>query len=206
MNILGVGDVTHDASTCLAQDGHIISAIEGERLTRLKHNLNLLPDNYTIEKQGNYVNNILTYWMQHTREQQHKQTIDYCLQAAALSWEEIDLFVVSSLFDQAAFANTKHVQTIEHHVAHCASTFYPSPFEEAAVLSIDGYGKAVNDQAICVMFAHGNKQQLDVLDSVTGYHDLTYQENQNEIKGPHIVNLPKVRQFKTGINLLFCSK
>ena len=60
MNILGLGDVTHDASVCLMKNESLIAAIELERLTRVKHNFYRDPQFYNIKEEGQHFFELLS--------------------------------------------------------------------------------------------------------------------------------------------------
>src|SRR6185503_1498281 len=67
----------------------------------------------------------------------------------------------------AGIASPNAVRFVEHHRAHLASAFFPSPFEEAAVISIDGFGDFSS-----VMWGIGKQNQIKVLGSVSFPHSL----------------------------------
>lgn len=124
--VLGVG-LSHNGSACLLKDGEIAVAIEKERLTKVKND------------GGN-----------------DSFAIAYCLNAAGIGWDDIALVVQNANFGSFAYGNgwyrgkrsipeDKPVVTISHHLAHASSAFYLSPFDEAAVLVVDGCGNAFED-------------------------------------------------------------
>jgi len=122
--ILGTG-VSHDSSTCLMKDGRILVAIEKERLTRKKHD------------GGN-----------------DAAAIAYCLEAAGIRHADLALVVQNANFGTPApgwldgprpLAGEVPVVTISHHLAHAWGAFATSPFDEAAVLVIDGCGSSFDD-------------------------------------------------------------
>lgn len=121
--VLGTG-LSHDGSTCLLKDGKLVVAIEKERLTRLKHD------------GGN-----------------DSLSVQYCLNAEGISLEDIDLIVQCANFEKEEikkhsykgtrfFAENCNIPfvTISHHLAHAYSAVGTSPFEECAVVVIDGCG------------------------------------------------------------------
>lgn len=122
--ILGTG-VSHDSSTCLMKDGRIVVAIEKERLTRKKHD------------GGN-----------------DSAAIAYCLEAAGIGYADLTLVVQNANFGTPLpdwldgprpLAGDVPVVTISHHLAHAWSAFGTSPFDEAAILVIDGCGSSFDD-------------------------------------------------------------
>jgi carbamoyltransferase len=126
--VLGTG-LSHDGSSCLLKDGQIIVAIEKERLTRSKHD----GANDTL-------------------------TVQYCLDAAGITIEDISLVVQSTLFDKKAIEKDYYIGkrlfntnspipfvTISHHLAHAYSAIGTCPFNECTVMVIDGSGGFLND-------------------------------------------------------------
>lgn len=119
--VLGTG-LSHNGSACLLKDGKIVVAIEKERITRRKH------DGFN-----------------------DTDAINYCLEAEGIGWDDIDLVVQNAVFSNFEEGNDwyfgprvipDHVRvvTIPHHVAHAYCAFGMSPFDECAVLVIDGEG------------------------------------------------------------------
>jgi carbamoyltransferase len=198
---LGIGDVTHDPSVCLMKDNQISVAIELERLTRIKHNLKLDPAHYSILEQGNHVQNILKKRTVKFREEQFYTAIQYCLEYAGIRFNEISEIVTSTLYEKPVF--TDNSTFLEHHHAHSASTFYPSSFDEAAILTVDGYGFLEKDGfAKSVMFAHGKNNTIDILDNIFGYHDYSKEELDQEAHGSHIVFANSLGAFYQNISIL----
>ncbi|MDF1655505.1 MAG: carbamoyltransferase C-terminal domain-containing protein [Coxiellaceae bacterium] len=200
MYILGIGDVTHDASVCLTKDGEVIAAIEGERLTRQKHGMCPDPRQYSIEHQGAHIQSILDDHRLAARQSAQKQLINYCLEKAGITPDDINYTVSSSLHEDPTFQYD--ATFIHHHVAHASSAFFPSPFEKAAVLVVDGYGSMSEGESECVLYAAGAGKSLTVLDAVKGQHMLTKEELQQGIKPPHMVFSNSIGVFYQNMSLL----
>ncbi|MDI4238018.1 carbamoyltransferase C-terminal domain-containing protein [Bradyrhizobium sp. Arg237L] len=143
--VLGLNTYDHDVSACLLRDGAIAFAIAKERITREKHASGF-----------------------------HKEAIDYCLKAEGITLDDVDL-VVSNCYilpvpeleerliyqDMAGFLPyperqeaSKHplfrstsgkVRSVSHHLAHAYSAFAVSPFDEGAVMVVDGVGNYQSD-------------------------------------------------------------
>jgi carbamoyltransferase len=124
--VLGTG-LSHDGSACLLKDGQVCVAIEKERVTRKKHD------------GGN-----------------DSAAIQYLLDAENIKFSDIGLVVQNTYSGMLAFAdrwwegprlfeNDVPVVTVSHHLAHAYSAFGTSPFEEAAILVIDGCGNSFDD-------------------------------------------------------------
>src|SRR3954453_21314474 len=138
--VLGLNVYDHDVSACLLRDGVIAFAIAKERLTREKHATGF-----------------------------YKEVVDYCLEAEGISLDDVDLVVrncyimpVAEMEERLTYqdmpgflapperqeaerhpyfrSNSDKVVTISHHLAHAYSAFAASPFEEGAVMIVDGVG------------------------------------------------------------------
>ncbi|MDF1797411.1 MAG: carbamoyltransferase C-terminal domain-containing protein [Coxiellaceae bacterium] len=200
MYILGIGDVTHDASVCLTKNGEVIAAIEGERLSRNKHGMCPNPNRYSIEQQGAHIKSILDSHDMAARESTQQQLINYCLEKADITHNEISYIINSSLHSSPTFQH--HAAFIHHHVAHAASAFFPSPFEKAAVLVIDGYGSMSEGESDCILYGIGSNTSLTTLDTVKGKHTLSADEIQRGIQPPHMVFSNSIGVFYQNMSLL----
>jgi carbamoyltransferase len=140
--VLGLGYSTHDSSACLMRDGEIVVAIAKERITRFKHD-------------GGFSRSRL-YHKDGSSPWDLSPCIDYCLDAAGIGLDDVDLFVENHLmnarFDEfhrnevARFARPYPVERttmISHHLAHAYSTYYASGFDNALVMVVDGEGNSL---------------------------------------------------------------
>ncbi len=186
MYTLGIGDVTHDTSVCLMRDNEILVAIELERLTKIKHNLQLDSNLFSIIEQGKNVHDILKKWTVAYRENQFNSAIDYCLDYADISPKDIAMMVVSTLYNDPVYQEKSIF--IDHHLAHSASTYYPSHFENAAILVMDAYGYLNKSKtSISTLFAQGDNNTINILDKIVGHHDHTIAELQQGARESHMV-------------------
>lgn len=151
MYILGISCFYHDSAACLVRDGDIVAAVQEERFTRKKHDPRF-PQNaikWSLEEEGItaqdvdavvfYDKPILTF---------ERLLMSYLTVApkGLRSWlEAMPLWLGQKLFIpkiiQRETGYKGDVLFTEHHEAHAASAFYPSPFNEAAILTIDGVGE-----------------------------------------------------------------
>jgi carbamoyltransferase len=135
--ILGL-NFGHDGSVCLVKNGKLISAIASERITRKKKDVSF-----------------------------NDEVIDYVLEASSTSLNDVDC-VATNDFKQQVFGNDflvdsliikgKEFKTyiIPHHLAHCASAYYTSPFKNAYCFSMDcSMGKVEANSLIA--YGNGNK-------------------------------------------------
>jgi carbamoyltransferase len=128
--VLGVNR-TQDASICLMQGARVICAIQKERLTRHKHHWGKIDDFRKV-----YVPRITDL----------AAPIDALVEcySSDLEMEKLDAYE-QELGETLMFSPGCRRARISHHVAHLYSVFHPSPFEEAAVMIIDGQGSPVSE-------------------------------------------------------------
>lgn len=149
MKVLGIGGSSHDFSATLLENGKIITAIEDERICRIKHgdkNWHSTPT---------------------------KSSVEYCLQANNVGISEIShIFCNNDLELSRDYLPEHIVKHIPHHLAHASSAFYPSHFNEASILVIDGHGGPVsttsdnfNLETISMGAGHGEKIELSCFQS-----------------------------------------
>ena len=153
MNILGISGLYHDSAAALVSDGDIVAAAQEERFSRKKHDcafpVNAI--NYCLAE-GNidktqvdlvvfydnplltldrYLNNILCAG-------DDSETLierNYDMMFSVRFW-------IHKTVDQVLGVNSnRRFMVCEHHMSHAASAFYPSPFEKAVVITIDGVGE-----------------------------------------------------------------
>jgi len=154
--ILGFDCYGHDSTAALLRDGELVAMVEEERFVRKKHTMEF-PDNairYCLDEAGitiDDVDHIAYYW-------------DPSLHVADQLWHIVrylprSLALVRSRFDRnflpmmrleatlqkelglSEHSKARRIHRVEHHAAHAASAFLLSPFEEAAILSIDAVGE-----------------------------------------------------------------
>jgi len=175
MYILGIGDHIHDPSVCLMKDGKILAAIEYERLSRIKHGIEIDQRYYKIETIGAYFSSLKKDLTVSVREGRHLECIQYCLDiVGGIDFNDISMMVVASLFKDRVFRYRS--VAIDHHIAHAASAFFPSPFSEAAILTMDGYGNSCEGNSESTMYAVGEGNRINKLDSIVGSADIKQEE------------------------------
>ncbi len=155
MNILGVSALYHDSGACLVQDGNIVAAAQEERFTRKKHDAGI-PTNamaYCLQ-QGNVRNGDLDMVMFYDKPITKFTRLLTTYSEVAPTGLGVFLKAVPAWLKDKAWVGMKiekalremgvkpkKVEFAEHHVSHAASAFYPSPFQEAAVITVDGVGE-----------------------------------------------------------------
>ena len=182
MYILGIGDVYHDVSICLMKDGKILGVTERERINRIKRGMSFSETHYNIQEHFKGHAKILTKLKLENREKYLYHLIEYCLEPFQLTLRDIPVIVTSSLFDRPVFQYRSVL--LNHYIAHAASTFYPSNFEEAAILIADGNGnRSKNGELETMMFAVGKGDRIDVLRLITGTTVITEDEKKTRYSG-----------------------
>lgn len=180
MYILGINAYHGDSSACLLKDGKIINAIEEERIRRIKHWAGFPSEaiKFCLSDAGITIKDVDYITIGRNPSAHLKKKIFSSLKKL-INYKFIkdrvaNIKKVTSLKSEIAKglgvnendirAEIKH---IEHHRSHLASAFFSSPFNEAAILSVDGFGDFSS-----TMIATGKGNKIDVIDSVTYPHSL----------------------------------
>src|SRR5207302_2217374 len=154
MHILGISCYYHDAAAALLREGQLVAAAEEERFSRIKHDYSFprkairfcleaggirgsdLDYVVFVEKPFRKLDRILMTVLQ-TYPQSWK-----AFRESMITWMIDKLWVGSTIESELGVPKEK-VMFCEHHLSHAASTFLCSPFEEAAILTVDGVGEWV---------------------------------------------------------------
>jgi len=152
-SILGISAYYHDAAAALVVDGDIVAAVQEERFTRRKHDPSF-PSRavaYCVEEAGltpKDLDHVVFY-------DKPLLTFDRLLETyvsfaphgfrsfvrSMPLWLSEKLHLPREIRRQLGGGYTKRVSFVEHHESHAASAFFPSPFDEAAILTFDGAGE-----------------------------------------------------------------
>src|ERR1700736_6553561 len=173
MKILGLNAFHGDASAALLRDGQLVAALEEERLNRIKHwaGLPLLaakaclggtqPDHIAISRNPKAH---LTDKLLRVAIRPHRW-----LSLASRAANSVRIGQVGKMLAAEGIVpkQARQVHFVEHHRAHLASAFFASAFEQAAVISIDGFGDFSS-----VMWGVGKANQIEVRGSVSFPHSL----------------------------------
>jgi carbamoyltransferase len=152
MNILGVSCYYHDAAAALLQNGQLIAAAEEERFSRIKHDSNF-PRNaiqfcLDTAKIKGCDQDYVVFFEKPFRKLD--RILSSVLQTYPRSWKVFRESMIGWVLDKLWVAGTiqaelkierDRVLFSEHHLSHAASAFLCSPFEEAAILTVDGVGE-----------------------------------------------------------------
>ena len=184
MRILGISAFYHDSAAALVQDGNIIAAAQEERFSRRKHDSGF-PKNavaYCLSEAGTGLTDLDYVVFYDKPFLKFERLVETYLAFAPRGfrsfrmamplWTREKLFQKKLLHQELklfgeGFDRENRLLFSEHHQSHAASAFFPSPFEEAAVLTMDGVGEwATTSVAI------GRGNQLQVMKEIFFPHSL----------------------------------
>jgi carbamoyltransferase len=149
--VLGLNAYHGDSAACLLEDGHLVAAAEEERFRRIKHWAGFPTEaiRYCLSERGIALSEVAHVAINRDPRANLWRKIAYtALRRPSLSlvkkrlsnardWAGIAEMLAESFPDQPFHGRVHH---IEHHLAHLASAFLASPFPEATVVSVDGFG------------------------------------------------------------------
>ena len=159
MYILGISAFYHDSAACLLKDGEIVAAAQEERFTRKKHDAGF-PHHaiqYCLEEaeiSASQIDNVVFYEKPFVKFERLLETYlafapkGFTSFAKAMPvWIKDKLFQKAALIKELKSTLDKNIEWrerllfSEHHLSHAASAYYPSPYDSAAVLTLDGVGE-----------------------------------------------------------------
>lgn len=185
MRILGISAYYHDSAVCLVENGDIVYAAQEERFTRIKNDeqfpssaiknclefCNITLDDIDAvvfyEKPFLKFERILETYLYHAP----KGLFSFIL--AMNTWTGKKLFIKSEIRKElkkiGPCSDIKNIPLLfsEHHLSHAASAFFASPFERAAILTIDGVGEFATTS-----LASGNKNEIQIIKEIHFPHSL----------------------------------
>ena len=151
MYILGISAFYHDSAACLVHNGTIVAAAQEERFSRIKHDQSFPAEaiSYCLKEAGisaQDLNCVAFYDKPFLKFERILETylcfaprgLPSFLQSIPI-WIKKKLWTKDLIQDELGYTGT--IIFPEHHTSHAASAFFPSPFEEAAFLTIDGVGE-----------------------------------------------------------------
>lgn len=159
MYVLGISAYYHDAAACLIRDGEIVAAAQEERFTRKKHDSSFPVNaiNYCLSEakiDSSQIDHIVFYDKPFLKFHRLIETyLAYAPRGFESFVQAIPAWLKDKLFQRRTIAKAliamwghgrdweQRLLFSEHHLSHAASAFFPSPFERAAVLTMDGVGE-----------------------------------------------------------------
>jgi carbamoyltransferase len=184
MRILGISAFYHDSAAVLIEDGEIIAAAQEERFTRKKHDARFpaAAIAYCLEEKGIDLGGVDYVAFYDKPLLKFERLLDTYLAFAPRGFQSfrkaMPLWIKEKLFQKEllrkrlrqhanGFDWDKRLLFAEHHQSHAASAFYPSPFEEAVVLTMDGVGEWATTS-----IAIGRGRELDMVKEIHFPHSL----------------------------------
>jgi len=175
--ILGISAFYHDSAACLLKDGVIVAAAQEERFTRKKHDFSF-PTNavaYCLQEANisiHDVHHVAFYEKPFLKFERLLLTyltyapvgISSFIKALPV-WLKEKIFLKDLIQQELDFKG--EILFPEHHESHCASAFYPSPFHEAAILTMDGVGEWATSS-----FGYGEGEKIQMLKEIHFPHSL----------------------------------
>ena len=185
MYILGISAFYHDSAACLLKDGEIVAAAQEERFTRKKHDAGF--PRYAIEyclKEAQIntedISNVVFYEKPFVKFERLLETyLAFAPKGFKSFAKAMPVWIKDKLFQKATLVKElkstlggevdwrERLLFSEHHLSHAASAFYPSPFESAAVLTLDGVGEWTTTS-----LAVGKGKELKVVKEIHFPHSL----------------------------------
>ncbi len=151
MNILGISAFYHDSAACLLRDGNIVAAAQEERFTRVKHDPSFPQEAvaYCLKEAGieiGDVDYVAFYDKPFLKFERLLMTYLATVPKGIRSfiqqmppWLKEKLLMRTTLRKRLGYEGT--ILFMTHHQSHAASAFFPSPYQEAAILTLDGVGE-----------------------------------------------------------------
>ncbi|MBS0185361.1 MAG: carbamoyltransferase [Proteobacteria bacterium] len=183
MRVLGISGFYHDSAAVLVENEEIIAAAQEERFTRIKHDASF-PHNavefclQAAKIELSAVDYVVFYDKPFIKFERLFETyMDYAPRGFSSFRQAMPLWIKDKLFQKNNLL--KHLKKFdpkfsasrllftEHHLAHAASAFYPSPFEEALILTMDGVGEWTTTSA-----AIGSHNEIKIFKEIHFPHSL----------------------------------
>src|ERR1051326_5290728 len=186
MYTLGISAFYHDSAAVVLREGEILAAAQEERFTRKKHDsgfparaLEFCLDQAGIEQNADLVDHVVFYEKPFVKFERLVETYLAFAPRGLRSFRmAMPLWIREKLFQRKLLVENlvkarrnadweSKLLFAEHHQSHAASAFYPSPFEEALVLTMDGVGEWCTTSV-----ALGRGNQIDILKELRYPHSL----------------------------------
>ncbi len=179
--IIGISAFYHDSAACIVKDGKIIAAAQEERFTRKKHD-SAFPENALsyvlsqLDTDPSQVNYITFYDKPLLKFERLIETYHaFAPKGMSSFFQAMPVWLKEKLLIKHNIRNElkKHglencpVLFPEHHLSHAASAFFPSPFDDAAILTVDGVGEWTT-----TTLGHGKGNKISILKEMHFPHSL----------------------------------
>ena len=176
-HILGISAFYHDSAACLVRDGEIVAAAQEERFTRVKHD----PDfpahavSYCLQEGGIEATDLYCVGFYDKPLLTFERLLETHLGTAPLGlrlyWKSMKVWLEKKLWIpqliQEQLGCDVPVMFSDHHESHAASAFYPSPYREAAIATLDGVGEWTTTS-----YGYGRDAEIHTLADIKFPHSL----------------------------------
>lgn len=177
MNVLGISCFYHDSAACLLRDGEIVAAAQEERFSRIKHDpeLPVKAVEYCLEQGGITIDDVdylAFYDKPFLKFERILLTYLYTFPRSYRAFlKAIPQWLGKKIWMPVVFKKELKyngpVMFPEHHMSHAASAFLVSPFEEAAILTVDGVGEWAT-----TTYGKGKGTQVELIKEIRFPHSL----------------------------------
>jgi carbamoyltransferase len=185
MNILGISAYYHDSAACLIVNGNILAACQEERLTRKKHDSDfpIKSIDYCLKEakiKPSEIDYVVFYDKPFLKFERLLETyLAFAPKGLKSFITSFPVWIKDKLFQKQNIINTltslldseinweKKLLFSEHHLSHAASAFFPSPFKNAAILTMDGVGEWTTTSV-----AIGNNNKISIQQEIHFPHSL----------------------------------
>jgi carbamoyltransferase len=177
--ILGISAFYHDSAACLVADGEIVAAAQEERFTREKYDAGfpIQSIHYCLQQAGLSPADLDYVAFYDKPLAKFERLVETYLSYAPAGFESFELalpvwlkkklFARRSIRQGCPDASRARLVFLEHHESHAASAFFPSPFQEAAILTLDGVGEWCT-----AAYGSGTANRLDLTRELRFPHSL----------------------------------
>jgi carbamoyltransferase len=177
--VLGISAFYHDSAAALVVDGRVVAAAQEERFTRKKHDPGFPTQaaEYCLQHAGLRAQDLTSIAFYEKPLRKFERLLETYFSFAPHGYKSFSMALPAWLKDKLHLASTirgslgvgKSMPLVftDHHESHAASAFFPSPFEEAAILTLDGVGEWTT-----TAFGVGQGNRIELTDHLTFPHSL----------------------------------
>ena len=182
--ILGISAFYHDSSAALLNNGEIVGAVQEERFTRKKHDSSFPTSciKYLLQEANISLNEVDAFVFYEKPFLKFERLLETYIAfapkgfksfAASMPvWLREKLFQKDNIYKELQkidknFKSLKKIKFSEHHLSHAASAFFPSPFNESLILTLDGVGEWVTT-TVCI----GRENKIEMLKEIHFPHSI----------------------------------
>lgn len=212
MNILGLSYMYHDSAACILQDGSVTAAAAEERFIRIKHTVDFPTRSiqYCLQKSGLSINDLDAVVFYEKPYLKFERILKSHLMTFPRSyksfrhflpmWLNYKLCVPDIIREKTGYSGK--IYFTDHHYAHAASAFFPSPFEKSILLTVDGTGEW---STLAYGVGEGTRIRLDkdlrfphslglLYSAITAHLGFQVNEGEGKVMGLAAYGTPRFRE------------